>query len=109
LLAFASTTTDKQEKGTLLVQSGSSLAICDSLQPYCRTIKAGWVGKNLWDLKIDDGSYEVREWISLAESGGGWMSSYWKNPLGYIIPKYVYVVNVPTKNLILLSTVVGTS
>jgi hypothetical protein len=106
LLAFASTTTDEHEKGTLLVRTGSSLAICDSVQPYCRTIKEDWVGKNLWDLKIQDGSYEVREWISLAEDGGGWMGSYWKNPLGEIIPKFVYVVNVPTKNLILLSTII---
>ena len=106
LLAFASTSTDEHEKGTLLVRTGSSLAICDSVQPYCRTIKEDWVGKNLWDLRIQDGSYEVREWISLAEDGGGWMGSYWKNPLGEIIPKFVYVVNVPTKNLILLSTVI---
>ena len=106
LLAFASITTDEHEKGTLLVRTGSSLAICDSVQPYCRTIKEDWVGKNLWDLRIQDGSYEVREWISLAEDGGGWMGSYWKNPLGEIIPKFVYVVNVPTKNLILLSTVI---
>ena len=106
LLAFASTNTDEHEKGTLLVRTGSSLAICDSVQPYCRTIKEDWVGKNLWDLRIQDGSYEVREWISLAEDGGGWMGSYWKNPLGEIIPKFVYVVNVPTKNLILLSTVI---
>ena len=109
LLAFASITTDEHEKGTLLVRTGSSLAICDSVQPYCRTIKEDWVGKNLWDFKIKDGSYEVREWISLAEDGGGWMASYWKNHKGNIIPKYVYVVNVPTKNLILLSTAVGTS
>jgi len=107
MVAFASTDNDEYEKGTLLVAGVA--AMCSSHSPYCHTIKKSWVGKNLWDLRIKDGSYEVREWISLAEDGGGWMVSYWKNSLGYIIPKYVYVVNVPTKNLILLSTVVGTS
>jgi signal transduction histidine kinase len=82
---------------------------CRSHSPYCHTLKKSWVGNNLWDLRINDGSYEVREWISLAEAGGGWMVSYWKNPVGYIIPKYVYVVNVPTKNLALITTVVGIS
>jgi hypothetical protein len=108
LLAFASTNNDKHEKGTLLVHTQDA-GVCSSNSPYCHTIKKGWVGKNLWNLRIKDGSYEVKEWINLAEDGGGWMVSYWKNSLGYIIPKYVYVVNVPTKNLILLSTVVGTS
>jgi hypothetical protein len=108
LIALVSTTTDEYEKGTLLVRT-DSVGVCDMHQPYCHTIKKGWVGKNLWDLKISDGSYEVREFISLAESGGNWMASYWKNSIGNIIPKYIYVVNVPTKNLILLSTVVGTS
>ena len=106
LLAFASTSTDEHEKGTLLVRAGSSSAMCNSVQPYCRTINEDQVGKNLWDLRIQDGSYEVREWISLAEDGGGWMGSYWKNPFDEIIPKFVYVVNVPTKNLILLSTMI---
>jgi|TARA_R110002072_G_scaffold88092_2_gene198386 hypothetical protein len=108
LLAFASTTTDKHTRGDLLVRTDSN-GVCNSHQPYCHTIKKRWVGENLWDLKIKDGSYEVRDWISLAEDGGGWMASYWKNHKGNIIPKYVYVVNVPTKNLILLSTAVGTS
>ena len=105
LLAFASTTTDEHKKGDLLVRTGS-VGLCDPHHPYCHTIKKSWVGTNLWDLKIKDGSYEVRDWINLAQSGGGWMASYWKNPMGDIKPKYVYVVNVPTKNLILLSTAV---
>jgi hypothetical protein len=108
LLAFASTTTDKHEKGTLLVRT-DSVGVCNIHHPYCHTIKKRWLGKNLWDLRLDDGSYEVRNWISLAKSGGGWWAAYWKSPTGIIIPKYVYVVNVPTQNLILLSTMVGTS
>ena len=39
------------------------------------------IGKNLIDLKDQDGKYMVREAITLAKEGGGWWDYKWPNPL----------------------------
>ena len=39
------------------------------------------IGKNLIDLKDQDGKYMVREAIALAKQGGGWWDYKWPNPL----------------------------
>lgn len=40
------------------------------------------IGKNLYDLKDQDGKYLIREVIDIAEgSGAGWVDYKWPNPL----------------------------
>ncbi len=39
------------------------------------------IGKNLIDLKDQDGNYAVRQAIALAKAGGGWWNYKWPNPL----------------------------
>jgi len=40
------------------------------------------IGKNLIDLKDQDGKYLIREMVDIAKDGGsGWINYKWPNPL----------------------------
>ena len=39
------------------------------------------VGKNLYDLKDQDGKYLIREMIQRSRQGEGWISYKWPNPI----------------------------
>jgi cytochrome c len=50
------------------------------------------VGKNLVDIKDQDGRFLVRELSQAAKQGGGWVDYKWPNPITKLIePKSSYV------------------
>lgn len=53
-------------------------------------------GKNRWDVKDPDGVYQIREMISTAKQGGGWVKYKYANPAtGEVQNKKTYVLPVP--------------
>jgi len=56
-------------------------------------------GKNRWDVKDPDGVYQIREMVSVAKQGGGWVKYKYANPTtGAVQKKKTYVQPVPGMN-----------
>lgn len=60
------------------------------------------VGQVLFDLQDNNGSYVIRELLSLADQGGGFFRYIWRKPsTGIIEDKLSYVVKIPKLNWML--------
>ena len=108
IMMIATETVLDQKRGELLNTGrlGVNRHSCtsQSQNPYCYRHLGKKKGDNLWNYLAPDGTYEIREWLAVArEKGHGWLGSYWRNDQGNIIPKYTYILNIPGKNLILVS------
>ena len=64
-------------------------------------VNASLEGKNLYDFKDPNGVYLIRELISSAKEGGGFVEYAWKNTQGVVSPKLGYAALIPKWNWVL--------
>ena len=90
-------------KGTLLLHGVPTKTFCDADHPLCDDSQKSEVGKNLYNFETVNGVKEVQFWIDLANSGGGWAATYWKDDSGFMRPKYYYIKPVEGKDYFIAS------
>ena len=90
-------------KGTLFAH-GSADGFCDHTHPFCDDQREFKLGSNMWNFKNQSGFYPIRDWITTAKEGGGWIGSFWRNGRGVIQPKYTYIDIIPEKEILLASS-----
>ena len=108
IMMIATETVSDQQHGELLNTGwlNARKHSCTSLSqnPFCNRHLGNKKGESLWNYLAADGTYEVRDWLEIARtSGQGWMASYWRDGQGNITPKYTFILNIPGKNLMLVS------
>ena len=92
-----------EDKGTLLLHGVPTKTFCDAEHPLCNDSGQSEVGKNLYNFETVDGIKEVQLWIEIANNGGGWAATYWKDPKGFMKPKYYNIRPVEGKNFFIAS------
>ena len=92
----------KYERGVLLF-TNNSMSKCMADNPYCKSSHTV-SGKSLLNYRGPDGVYKIRDYIKLANSGGGWMGSYWRDMGGAVSRIYTYVMPIPTRNVFMTSS-----
>ena len=107
MIGYQTKTDPNAAIGTQVLHGVSTKDFCDANHPMCNDKQSTEIGKDLYDFKTLNGVYEVRFWIKIAREGGGWIAYYWKNGKGEIVPKYVYIRGVPSRNILLASGYFG--
>ena len=90
-------------RGTLLLHGVPTKTFCDAEHPLCNDSGKSEVGKKLYNFRTVDGIKEVQFWIDLANNGGGWAATYWKDQNGFMKPKYYYIKPVANRNFFMAS------
>jgi hypothetical protein len=103
LIGYQTRSDDNAKAGTLVLHGVPTKTWCDAKHPMCNAIGPSMVGKDLYNFETLGGIYEVRLWIKIAASGGGWAAAFWKDDNGNIKPKYYYIKGVPGKDFLLAS------
>jgi len=63
-----------------------------------------YLGKNEYNLQDAKGKFMIREAITIAQEGGGWINYVWENPeTQKLAKKHAYILPVPGKNYFLAS------
>ena len=111
-MMIATMTTDDQEKGDMLNDGWEdnhrdcrrSEIMPNAPNPFCTINMVPKKGKNLLNYRAPDGTYQVREWLQMAmKRGSAWSGAWWRNPVGVVVPKVYYILNVPGADLLIVS------
>ena len=111
-MMIATMTTDGQKKGDMLNDGWKdNHRTCrnpeltpNTSNPFCTIKMLPKKGKNLLNYRAPDGTYQVREWMHMAmRRGSAWSGAWWRNPVGVVVPKVYYILNVPGADLLIVS------